>query len=231
MQEIKYPEIKLHKGKALELSDFRDMDYYAVNQYELPIELMMENAGLHLASVVTSKTDLSKTIKIGVGNGNNGGGGLVAARRLASWGYKVYIDAFTEITRELPLLQLKRALKFGVSLENISNPDVWIDAYLGFSQRLPLKEALETRIIKANESDCLQISLDIPTGFLGDIKVKYFKADTILSLAAPKKITFNLPDKVELLVADLGIPHTVYKTFGVEILPFHTGRIIKIDRS
>lgn len=230
MQEIKYPEIKLHKDKALELSDFRDMDYYAVNQYGLPIELMMENAGLHLASIVASKTDLSKTIKIGVGNGNNGGGGLVAARRLASWGYKVYIDAFIEITRDLPLLQLQRALKFGVSLEDISNPDIWIDAYLGFSQRLPLKEELKTRIVKAKESDCVKISLDIPTGFLGDTNIEYFKADTVVSLAAPKKITFNLPEKVELLVGDLGIPHTVYKTFGVEMLPFHTGRIIKIVR-
>ena len=45
--EIKYP-----REKALELEHFREMDYYAVNNYNLPIELMMENAGLQLANLI-----------------------------------------------------------------------------------------------------------------------------------------------------------------------------------
>ncbi len=38
-----YPEISYPKEKALELSKFREMDYHAVNNYNLPVELMMEN--------------------------------------------------------------------------------------------------------------------------------------------------------------------------------------------
>jgi NAD(P)H-hydrate repair Nnr-like enzyme with NAD(P)H-hydrate epimerase domain len=78
--QVKYPE-----NRAMELSEFKAMDYIAVNDYNLPVELMMENAGLQLAKLVARSADKSQTILIGIGNGNNGGGGLVAARRLLAW--------------------------------------------------------------------------------------------------------------------------------------------------
>ncbi|MFK5856274.1 MAG: NAD(P)H-hydrate epimerase [Bacteroidota bacterium] len=214
--------------KALILEEFKEMDYYAVSNYGLPIELMMENAGLQLANLIASNTLKEKIIKIGVGNGNNGGGGLVAARRLAGWGYTVYLDLFTDITKDLPTIQLKRALKFGAKIKNISNPDVWIDAYLGFSQRLPLKQSLLNRIEEANNSSAIRVSLDIPTGFVGDIKTPYFEADKVLTLAAPKIILYNLPVATSIYIADLGIPKEVYEKFGVEILPFNKSNIIEI---
>jgi NAD(P)H-hydrate epimerase len=227
---MKYPEINITKEKALEIDSFRDMDYYAVNNYNLPIEIMMENAGLQLANLIARFTQKEQTIKIGIGNGNNGGGGLVAARRLAGWGYSVFLDFFAEITKELPATQLKRALKFGAKTESIDNPDVWIDAYLGFSQRLPLNKTLLKIIEKANNSSALKVSLDIPSGFLGDVKMPFFSADKILTLAAPKKILYNLNSNTEIYIADLGIPKEVYEKFNAEILPFHINGIIKLQR-
>ena len=44
---MSYPEITYRKEKALSLNDFKEMDYHAVEHFSLPIELMMENAGLH----------------------------------------------------------------------------------------------------------------------------------------------------------------------------------------
>jgi len=227
---MSYPEITYPKEKALELKDFRDMDYYTVNEYHLPIELMMENAGLQLANFISKLANKNQIIKIGVGNGNNGGGGLVAARRLAAWGYQVYIDQFVEITKDLPSIQLKRALKFGASLNNVLNPDVWVDAYLGFSQRLPLDKILTAKIKEANMNNAIKVSLDIPTGYLGDQSTIYFEANHIVSLAAPKKILFDLPKNVDLYVADLGIPDKVYQLFSTEILPFNKGNILKLKR-
>ncbi len=224
-------DVAIPLSEALELSDFKDMDYYAVENYKLPIELMMENAGLQLANLAvdTVKTPSAK-ILIGIGNGNNGGGGLVAARRLAAWGYEVYIDLFTEIQKELPIKQLERALAFGVRNETIEEPDLWIDAYLGFSQRLPLRTKLIERINKANQIHGHRISLDIPTGFLGDTSAPYFEAQRVLSLAASKKILYNLPFDTELYIADLGIPKEVYKKFGISIPPFHQSNILRIKR-
>lgn len=227
---MKFTEIDYSKEKALELNDFRHMDYYAVNNYNLPITLMMENAGLQLANLVAGTVLKEQAIKIGIGNGNNGGGGLVAARRLAAWGYSVYLDLFTEITKDLPLIQLERAIKFGAKTEKILNPGVWIDAYLGFSQRLPLKPSLLKTIAEANSSSAIKVSLDIPTGFLGDIHSPYFNADKILTLAAPKKILYNLSTSTEIYIADLGIPKEVYTKFGTESFPFHKNNIIKLKR-
>lgn len=225
-----FPEIKYPAKKALELDRFRDMDYHAVNKFSLPIELMMENAGLQLAKLVAGFTKKNQKIRIGIGNGNNGGGGMVAARRLAAWGYDVYLDIITEITKKLPAIQLDRALKFGAKNEVIQNPGVWIDAYLGFSQRLPLRPALLKVIEEANSSAAIKVSLDIPTGYLGNLDQPYFLADKIITLAAPKKILYNLPANTDIFVADLGIPRTVYELFDSEILPFEKNSILKLKR-
>ena len=226
-----FKSVAIEVKNALELASFREMDYFAVENYSLSIELMMENAGLQLANLIASATpNLDAKILIGIGNGNNGGGGLVAARRLAGWGYEVYLDAMTKIDKKLPLQQLERALSFGVENKTIENPDVWVDAYLGFSQRLPLGEDLIKRLQKANNADCQRISLDIPTGFLGDTATPHFQAHKVLSLAAAKKILYNLPPDTELYIADLGIPKAVYKKFEVEIPTFQSNNILKIIR-
>lgn len=215
---------------SLCLDDFKQMDYYAVEHYDLPIELMMENAGLHLARLIASFASIDQSIKIGVGNGNNGGGGLVAARRLQAWGFNVHIDLFTEITKELPLQQLNRAIAFGAKTTEPIKVDIWVDAYLGFSQILPLNDTLKAIIEKANKSEALKISLDIPTGFLGDINTTYFHADKVLTLAAPKSILYQLNLNTELFVADLGIPLEVYAKFKSLKLDFHKSSIFKLKR-
>jgi len=228
---VAFKEVQITAANALELSRFREMDYFAVEAFDLPIELMMENAGLQLANLVAHVCKGKENIiQIGVGNGNNGGGGLVAARRLSAWGYHVCIDVFTELTKELPLKQLERALKFGAKLETHDQPDVWVDAYLGFSQRLPLSDSLLKKIELANSAKCPRISLDIPTGFLGDIDQAHFEADHVLSLAAMKKILFALGSKATLYIADLGIPLAVYEKFGVQQPDFADGNILRIKR-
>ncbi len=224
------PEIEFIPNQALELEQFREMDYYTVENYNLPIELMMENAGLHLAHLVSIVVPPGSVVTVGAGDGNNGGGGLVAARRLAAWGYHVYLDFFTEITKPLPKLQLERALKFGAKIEPVKNPDLWIDAYLGFSQKLPLTPGLNQSIEAANKSTAVKISLDMPTGFLGEMNPSTFKAAKVLTLAAPKIILLSLPSETTVYVADLGIPAGVYQNFGITPPPFHKNGIIQLKK-
>ena len=230
MNLTSFPTYSISDADELELDHFRKMDYFAVENYDLPIELMMENAGLHLATLVAKLVSMSDTIQIGIGNGNNGGGGLVAARRLAAWGYDVVLDLPIKITKELPKLQLERALKFGATTASINNPAIWVDAYLGFSQRLPLSAVFQERIEKANRLKCLKVSLDIPTGFLGNPDIPYFNADHVLSLAAAKKVLRNLPASTSVYIADLGIPKAVYEKFGTSFPPFTKSVILKLEK-
>lgn len=212
--------------ETLSLESFKEMDYLAVEQYNLPIELMMENAGLQLARLITMSANKKSKIQIGIGNGNNGGGGLVAARRLSGWGFDVFLDMPVEITKELPVKQLKRALLFGAKEKTTAAPDIWVDAYLGFSQRLPLSNLFLERMQAANASTALRISLDIPMGISTDLSQPMFKANQVLTLAAPKDILNKLPPETDIRIADLGIPHPIYKKFGIPMPNYFEHQII-----
>lgn len=214
----------------LSLDAFKQMDYFAVEEYHLPIELMMENAGLQLARLVARSAKPGATILIGCGNGNNGGGGLVGARRLAAWGYDVCLDLPTDITKDLPARQLERARAFGARIHKSESPVVWVDAYLGFSQKLPLRSNFLEAVHRANQSNAVRISLDIPTGASGPEPADIFQAGQVLALAAHKKVLVDLPVSTEIYIGDLGIPKAVYDKFDVMMPNFSQGQIIKVDR-
>jgi len=191
---------------------FRQLDRLAVDKYHLPIELMMENAGWQLARLAMAVKPRPCLIHIGIGKGNNGGGGLVAARRLLARGYTVSLDLPTDALGTLPAIQLKRALQFGAKTDLPKPPDLLIDAWFGFSQRLPLPEEMMGKLKDYNRLDIPKISLDIPSGFAPDAKSIFFHADIICCLAAPKKILQPLLSQCRIFIADLGIPDAVYAT-------------------
>ncbi|MBW6480268.1 MAG: NAD(P)H-hydrate epimerase [Bacteroidales bacterium] len=198
------------------MEKFREMDYKAVEKYFLPIELMMENAGLNLARLISMNVKRNAKILIGIGKGNNGGGGLVAARRLAGWGFSVFLHIPDKNLGQLPELQLKRALAFGVHPDPITNPDIFADAYLGFSQRLPLSAEYLQATEKANQLNCTKISLDIPTGFDKKTGNSLFKPHFILTLAAIKTELLLPGVTAQLYLADIGIPKSIYNEFGIK---------------
>lgn len=226
---MEFPEINITEIATLPIEKFREMDYLAVEKYHLPIELMMENAGLNLARLAASFLPEKEEILIGIGPGNNGGGGLVAARRLAAWGYPVFLDIPDKGLKELAASQLEKALTFGATTKKTKNPKLFIDAYFGFSQRLPLPVNFENAIQQANQLNCPKISLDLPSGFDRQTSSSLFKPDVILTLAAMKTELIPLLSEVQLFVADLGIPLSVYKAFGVSIPEvFRTNSLVKI---
>ena len=82
-----------------------EVDRIMMEDYNIPVELMMENAGLALARIAAKYLDSAeKSIGIVVGSGNNGGGGLVAARRLHSWGFDVLVIVPTTCSANSKLL-------------------------------------------------------------------------------------------------------------------------------
>ena len=83
VKKIYYPETYISGNSHISIEQFREMDRVSIEKYQISVELMMENAGLQLARLVTEMIPAPCNILIGVGTGNNGGGGLVAARRLA----------------------------------------------------------------------------------------------------------------------------------------------------
>lgn len=213
----------------LTIDQFKEMDQMALNKYSLPIELMMENAGLQLARLVTRYASRRNSILIGVGTGNNGGGGLVAARRLAGWGYEVYLDMPDSNLKDLPASQLQRAMTFGVNIENVDLPDIFVDAYFGFSQRLPLPDIYLDSIHNSAIAKAVKISLDLPSGFDKHTLDFLFTPDSILTLAAPKTELIQSGIESEIYIADIGIPAQLYRDLGVSQPDFGESGIVKFS--
>ena len=226
----RYPVWRVSPGESVSLEAFRTIDREAVERYHIPIELMMENAGLHLATVAAACLQMGETLLIGCGHGNNGGGGLVAARRLASWGFDVHVHLPESHLRPLPALQLKRALAVGVKNSLPGDPKVIIDAYLGSSQRLPLTTPILKLISHHNRSEAIRISLDLPTGFVPPYDSEFFRADLIVTLGALKNLLFEANQGARIFVADIGIPPELLKKHSPLLqVPFRLSPILACD--
>ena len=123
---------------------------------------------------------------------------------------------------------MERASAFGVSYETIDDPDIFIDSYLGFSQRMPLSREYKQAVETANSFNCLRISLDLPTGFDEHNGSSLFLPDIILSLAAMKNELLKQADNASIYIADIGIPSRIYAEFGVKQPDFSFSGIIKL---
>jgi len=225
-----FPEVQASKIRTLSLDAFKEMDYYAVNNYQLPVELMMESAGLQLARLTASVTAPGSMVLVVAGPGNNGGGGLVAARRLEAWGYKVHVQLPMKPSQELVMAQLIRTISYGVENVMEEDYDVILDCLFGFSQRLPLPDEVTELIEHMNEIEAIKISLDIPTGISEEGDHVRFSADKVLTIAAPKTILLNHIDEYDLYIADVGIPIEVYLRNKIDYntLGFARDQVIKL---
>lgn len=226
-----FPTIDASRVRTLSLDAFREMDYYAVNNYHLPVELMMESAGLQLARLSATVVQPGAKILAAIGPGNNGGGGLVAARRLEAWGYEVHIQIPVPVTHELVRDQLNRTISYGVEKVIESDYDLVLDCLFGFSQRLPLPDEISELIRVMNSMKAVRISLDIPTGISEDGKHLRFRADKVLTVAAPKTILLNHIDEYDLFIADVGIPAEVYLRNKIDYaeLGFYRNQIVQVQ--
>lgn len=227
---MSFPQIESSKIRTLSLEAFKQMDYYAVNNYHLPVELMMESAGLQLARLAATTVEPGSKVLVGIGPGNNGGGGLVAARRLEAWGYKVHIQIPVESSNLLVKDQLNRTIAYGVEKSIEANYDLLLDCFFGFSQRLPLPDRVTELICVMNSMKGRKISLDIPTGISEEGKGVRFRAEKVLTVAAPKTILLNHIDEYELYIADVGIPTEVYlrNKINITTLGFYRDQIVQL---
>lgn len=199
----------------------------------IDLPLMMENAGRHLAYLSRLRyLDGDATDRHAVvlaGPGGNGGGALVAARRLHGWGANVtVVTAGATRFRTVARQQLQRVDRLGIAVRDISElddigaTDVVLDGIIGYSLNgAPLGQAAQL-IRWANLSPAPTIALDVPsgvdatTGYAHDPSIR---AAITLTLAVPK-VGLRLPSAAaavgELYVADIGIPPHVLARAGID---------------
>lgn len=236
------------------LGQMREVDRLMIDEYCIGLVTMMENAGRGLATLARMQVGgdvAGAPIVVLVGTGNNGGGGLVAARHLVNAGaeVRVALAVAPPLPRAVAEYQRTALTRMGVSGSDVmTEPDalpellvgthVVLDALIGYSLHGTPREPVATFISAANASaDVLRLALDLPSGLDGDSGIPSphtLRAHATLTLAWPK--TGLLTDQSEpyvgaLYVADISVPAAVYAAVGVERGNlFAKGPVVRIRR-
>ncbi len=207
----------------------RDVDRDAI-AIGLSLTRMMENAGANvawLARIMLGGNVAGRRIVILAGRGGNGGGGLVAARRLIGWG----AEAPVPLEQHGILCEMNATIAVGAS--ELSPPELFIDAVLGYSQKGDPR-AIAAELIGATDGARV-LSLDVPSGLeleAGRVGSPAVRAEATLTLALPKaalSLKDSLPLLGELYLADISVPAVVYQRLGIPYRsPFSRGPIVRL---
>ncbi len=222
------PTLK-QKPPSITTTQMIEVDRLMMEEYMIDLPRMMENAGLNLAllakEVFLNSNIQGKKVVVLTGPGGNGGGVMVAARRLLNWGANVslVLSAETERLTPVPAKQFEILKKIGIEIsEDIpSKADLIIDGVIGYSIKGNPRGKAKVLIEAANASSVPVLSLDTPSGLdltTGIPAEPCTKAVATLILAMPKKGLFAIEAKSfvgELYLADISVPPQLYGLFGM----------------
>ena len=218
-----------------------EVDRSMIEDFGVELLQMMENAGRHLAQLTRDRflggDARDKAVTVLAGTGGNGGGALVAARRLSDWGARVEIALMRpqESYRGAAAHQLAIAQKLKLNLKRADQDslddatDVIVDGMVGYSLRGRPKGAVADCIRWASAHPAMVLALDLPTGMdatTGEIRGASIKATATMTLALPKAGLAVMGAEEftgALYLADIGVPEAVYRRIGIEIGPIFSG--------
>jgi len=216
-----------------------EVDRLMMEEYKISLLQMMENAGRCLAIVAIEqflKKELStKKVIVLAGTGGNGGGALVCARRLHSWGVQVSVFLTADATKMTPVPKQQLAIlqriglpiKSGKELATTQVADLIIDGIIGYSIKGDPYGLPKEMIDWANKQDAPILSLDTPSGLgltTGKIHTPTIKANATLTLALPKQGLYSPAAKAvvgDLYLGDISVPPELYlePSLQVEVSP------------
>lgn len=159
------------------------------------LEQLMELAGLAVAQALVDfvKSPQCSVIVV-AGPGNNGGDGLVAARHLKQFGYKVQV-LYPKQGRNEHYSKLRKQLD-AEKVEFISEftpADVILDSIFGFSFKGTVRDPFREVISSINSQQSSKVvCVDVPSGWDVDGRepdqdsVRIENPDCVISLTAPK---------------------------------------------
>jgi hydroxyethylthiazole kinase-like uncharacterized protein yjeF len=224
--------------KIVTAEEMRQVDKRTIEEFGLSGTVLMERAGLSVASKIRELYSPRKIVVV-AGSGNNGGDGLVAARDLHNEGgnVSVFLTARPEAFRGDALTQYIAAVRYGVSVHHVgeflghhesilSRHTVIVDAILGTGLSKPVAGKLAEVIRLINRSGMRVVSVDIPSGISSDdgqVRGAAVKADCTVTFGLPKRGHYLYPGAEcagKLFVMDIGFPQALLSSekFTTELL-------------
>ena len=205
-----------------------EVDRAMIEDYNILLIQMMENAGRNLAHLARHRfldgNPTGQHIVVMAGTGGNGGGAMVAARRLHNYGARVsvYLTAESDRFTPIPKHQLDVLYRMGVTIrpadkiQQEQSVDLILDGIIGYSLKGAPRGNAKVMIEWTKEQTAPILSLDAPSGIdtaTGQIFDPAIKATATMTLALPKKGFFNpgMSTQIgELYLADISVPADLY---------------------
>lgn len=188
-------------------SQLKGADQETLLRQHISSEALMERAAsIAFQALSIEKKKGSPEITVFCGVGNNGGDGLVIARKLVERACRVRVcivkySPLPSAEFSTNLIRLKAVLPQGItvldensSLEDLPVGELVIDAIFGTGLNRPLSGWLQKLIEKINTSKAKVIAIDMPSGLFSDrgmtTEDTAIKAQETLSFQSPKLVFF-----------------------------------------
>ncbi len=226
---------------ALTTEQMTEVDRLMISDYGIELIQMMENAGRSLAELASRMlgTSLSgQSICVLCGRGNNGGGGMVAARHLHNRGADVHVIRLAGELKTVPAKQWDIIENMGLRNEpyfDLAEADMILDALIGYGLNGDPRPDVAVWIEKANAAGRPILALDTPSGLnttSGKAGKPTVQAAATMTLALPKVGLMGESARSfvgKLYLADISIPPELYRKVGLEVGSlFEQDTIIKI---
>jgi NAD(P)H-hydrate epimerase len=217
----------------------RVIDKAAIESYNIPGIVLMENAALSVVDVIVehSKTIQQAKIVIVAGKGNNGGDGFCIARHLYQRGIDVsvvFVADITSVTGDA-LTNYKIISAIGIDINSVNSEaeleraanlvkacDITVDALLGTGLKGGTDGRIRDMIDIINQNSRYTIAVDIPSGVnaaTGQVENNAVKADKTVTFALIKQGLLLYPGKEyvgELICKDIGIPKQIIESMDIK---------------
>jgi NAD(P)H-hydrate epimerase len=229
---------------ALTIAQMAEVDRLMIEDYGILLIQMMENAGRNLAEFsrrILNGRLTDRKIVVLCGAGNNGGGGMVAARHLHNRGADVHVKFVgdPERLKDIPAHQWRILQTMGLAnndYPDLARADMILDALIGYGLTGDPRGPVAEWINRANAAHRPILSLDTPSGLdttTGIPGHPCIRASATLTLALPKTGLLALsarPLVGDLYLADIGVPPELYRRLGLDLGPlFADDTIIRIN--
>ncbi|MBI4178108.1 NAD(P)H-hydrate dehydratase [bacterium] len=219
--------------ELLSAGQMRAADRAAIDGMNIPSLKLMEAAGAAVAQEALKMIRKKRgRIAVFCGKGNNGGDGLVAARRLSRRGHAVTViltvntfspDAAAQwkrLPKRVAILRAGSADGRREAMVVAGKSDLVIDALFGTGLSQPLKSSIRKLVEDINRLGRPVLAVDIPSGIdasTGQILGTAVRARATVTFARPK-IGHILQPGAEyggrLDVVDIGIPDEAVRSAG-----------------
>jgi len=222
--------------KVAKVAEMKNLDERATTEFGISQELLMENAGQAVYSVISQEIGIrGNRFVVLCGGGNNGGDGLVVARKIHSSGGEVKVFLLEDESRfrgaarknldivsKMPL-DIARVSSLDSVMPEVLQADGIVDAIFG-TGLVRKVDGLPGGVIElVNRSPALVFAVDIPSGINGDtgeVMGTAVRADCTVTLGLPKRGNLLYPGYDycgTLYVSHISFPPVLYGSGDIEV--------------